>query len=158
MDLLFKLYLSRAENELNLAGIIYRLSLNKDMQITIFKVKPDTYFSAVISHAYYCIFYSAKAYLLAKGIKTYSPGEHKMTFNEFKKLVEQGTVDRELLKIYEDILIKADALLDIFGKEKTKRGRFTYKKLPQANEEPANKSIERAKIFFKHLYNLCELK
>ncbi len=63
--------------------------------------EPETYYSSVISHAYYCIFYSAKAYLAKKGIKTEAPEEHKKTSNEFSKLVFQGIIDKELLTIYD---------------------------------------------------------
>lgn len=61
----------------------------------------------------------------------------------------------ELLRIYEKILIKADTLLHIFKHEKGKRGKFTYRELPQANKEPAKESLDNAKIFFKHIYTLC---
>ncbi len=155
MDSEFKIYLRRSQNELNLAEIIMKLSLDKEIQTNVFGMEEDTYFSAVISHAYYCIFYSAKAYLLTKGIKTKVPEEHRKTFEEFKKLVKTGVVDVELLKIYEEMLIKADSLLHIFKNERSKRGIFTYRKLPQANLEPAKESIENAKIFFKYLYHLC---
>lgn len=157
MDSEFKLYLKRAQNELNLARMIIKLSIEKDIQINVFEIEEeDTYFSSTISHAYYCIFYGAKAYLLTKGIKTEPPEEHKKTFEEFKKLVEKGVVDVELLKIYEEMLIKADILLHIFKHEKGKRGRFTYRKLPQANLEPAQESLDNAKNFFKHINNLCD--
>ena len=158
MDSVFKLYLKRAQNELNLSIIIMKISDDKEMQVSVFKVSEDTYYSAVVSHAYYCIFYAAKAYILTKGIKTEAPEEHKKTFEEFDKLVEKGIVDVELLKIYEKMLIKADVLLSIFELEKGKRGKFTYKTLPQANREPAKESIENAQTFFKHIYYLCEEK
>ena len=158
MDSVFKLYLKRAQNELNLSIIIMKISDDKEMQVSVFKVSEDTYYSAVVSHAYYCIFYAAKAYILTKGIKTEAPEEHKKTFEEFDKLVEKGIVDVELLKIYEKMLIKADVLLSIFELEKGKRGKFTYKTLPQANLEPAKESIENAQTFFKHIYYLCEEK
>ena len=135
-----------------------KISDDKEMQVSVFKVSEDTYYSAVVSHAYYCIFYAAKAYILTKGIKTEAPEEHKKTFEEFDKLVEKGIVDVELLKIYEKMLIKADVLLSIFELEKGKRGKFTYKTLPQANLEPAKESIENAQTFFKHIYYLCEEK
>ena len=135
-----------------------KISDDKEMQVSVFKVSEDTYYSAVVSHAYYCIFYAAKAYILTKGIKTEAPEEHKKTFEEFDKLVEKGIVDVELLKIYEKMLIKADVLLSIFELEKGKRGKFTYKTLPQANREPAKESIENAQTFFKHIYYLCEEK
>ena len=128
------------------------------MQVEIFGIKEDTYYSATISHAYYSIFYAAKAYLLLKGIKTCAPEEHKKTFVEFSKLVDKGTVDMGLLKIYQTMLMKADTLLHIFELEKSKRGNFTYKKIPQVNQEPAQESINNAKIFFNNIYRLCENK
>ena len=155
MDSEYKLYLERSRNELNLSRIILQLSIEKTIQTKIFKIEEDTYFSSTISHAYYSIFYGAKAYLLTKGIKTTVPGEHKHTFEEFKKIIEKGMIDFELLKIYEELLIQADTLLHIFKHEKNKRGKFTYKKLPQANLEPAKESLNNAIKFFKHINNLC---
>ena len=155
MDLLYKLYLERAENELNLSLIILKISEDKDVQLSVFGMKPDTYYSAAISHAYYCIFYAAKAYLLMKGIKTEPPEEHRKTYDEFARLAEEGVIDIELLKIYESIYIKADILLNIFELEKVKRSRFTYKRMPQANQEPAQESVKNAQFFFKHIYALC---
>ena len=158
MDFEYKIYLARAQNELNLSIMIQKISNDKKIQIEIFEMKEDTYYSATISHAYYSIFYSAKAYLLQKGIKTQAPEEHRKTFDEFSKLVDKGTVDVELLKIYQNILMKADTLLHIFELEKGKRGKFTYKRIPQANQEPANESIENAKVFFRNIFRLCENK
>jgi len=158
MDFEYKLYLERAENELNLSIMIQKISNDKNMQLEIFKMKEDTYYSATISHAYYTIFYAAKAYLLLKEIKTKAPEEHKKTFEEFSKFVQEGILDVELLKIYKSVLIKADTLLNIFEFEKGKRGKFTYKRIPQANEEPAQESINNAQIFFKHIFRLIEFK
>ena|SRR3989338_4839702 len=156
MDFMSNLYFKRAENELNLSIIVLKVSDDKQLQLSVFGMKEDTYYSAVISHAYYCIFYAAKAYLLSKSIKTEAPEEHKKTFEEFSKLVEKGIVDVELLKIYHNLFIKADTLLHIFEFEKGKRGKFTYRRLPQANREPAEESIEHAKFFFKNIFRLCE--
>ena len=156
MDYEYKIYLKRAENELNLSMIIFSISDDKNMQISTFGMKEDTYYSAVISHTYYSIFYAAKAYLLLKGIKTKAPEEHKKTLDQFSKLVDQGIVDLELLKIYQKMLIKADTLLHLFDYEKSKRGNFTYKTIPQANQEPAEESIKNAKIFFNNIFRLCE--
>ncbi len=136
--------------------IVMKISDDKELQLSAFNMKEDTYYSATISHAYYCIFYAAKAYLLAKGIKTEPPEEHKKTFEEFSKLVEKGIVDVELLKIYEKMLVRADTLLHIFELEKGKRGKFTYRRIPQANREPAKESIDNAQFFFKNVYGLCE--
>jgi len=152
MDLNYNLYLERANNEIKLAGIILAISKNKSLQLDVFRIDmPETYYSAVISHAYYCIFYSAKAYLANKGIRTKAPEEHKKTYDAFKRFVEQGIVDKELLRIYANVLVKAENLLGIFKFEKGKRGTFTYQKLSQANLEPANESLENAKIFYKNI-------
>jgi len=155
MDL--KLYIERAENEIKLADIIFRISESPKIQTDVFDVAdPETYFSAVIAHSYYSIFYGAKAYLLKKKIEVLAPEEHKKTFEAFKKFVENGEIDVELLTIYQEALIRADYLLGIFKEEKKKRGEFTYRTIPQANMPPAKESIDRAKTFFKHIYNLCK--
>jgi len=151
-----KLYLQRAQNELNLSLMILRITDDKGLQVSIFGMKEDTYYSAAISHAYYSIFYAAKAYLLLKGIKTEAPKEHKKTFDAFSKLVDEGVIDVELLKIYRSLLIKADTLLRIFELEKGKRGKFTYRRIPQANQEPAQESIRNAQFFYKNIFGLCE--
>ncbi len=156
MDSDTKLYLERARNELKLAEIVMQLSIHKDIQTKIPQIdKPDTYFSSVISHAYYSIFYTAKAYLIMKGIITKVPEEHKKTYDEFRRLVLQGIVDKELLRLYEEVLVKAEELLGIFKIEKKKRGEFTYQRIAQANLEPAKESLENAKTFLKHIYDLC---
>src|SRR4030067_35251 len=122
------LYIHRAENEIKLAEIIFVVSEAPDIQRETFKVnEPETYFSAVIAHSYYSIFYGAKAYLSTKGIKISAPEEHKKAFDEFKKFAESGELDVELLKIYQEALIRAECLMGIFKAEKKKRGEFTYR-------------------------------
>jgi uncharacterized protein (UPF0332 family) len=149
-----KIYTKRAINEFNLSTMIMKISENDNIQAEIFNMPPDTYFSAVISHAYYSIFYITKAYLHTKGIKTKVPEEHKKTFEEFKKLVEKGAVDVELLKIYQQLMMRADTLLKIFQTEKNKRGNFTYRTIPQANLEPAKESIANAEKFLRNMSKL----
>ena len=145
------LYIERAKNELDLAKAIFKLSNDNKLKLE-FELKEDsTFFSNVISNSYYCIFYSAKALLQTKNIITDLPEEHRKTLEEFEKLTFSGEIDVELLKIYKEIVIKADELLGIFRKEKFKRGRFTYKKLPQANLEPAKESLTNAEKFFKNI-------
>lgn len=158
MDSVVKLYMERAENELVLAESLFLLSSDENLQREKFKLeKHFTFYSAVISHAYYCIFYSAKAVLLLKNIKTEPPNEHKKTLKMFKKyLVDTGFIDISLLKIYKTAVLKADALLHIFSLEKSKRGHFTYQRLPQANKEPAEESLKNAKTFFKNINVIIE--
>lgn len=156
MDTDIKLYLDRAENEERVSVILKNLSQSED-KAKFGAEKEDTFYSAVISHAYYSIFYSAKALLLTKGIKTESPEVHRKTLEEFKKnFVDSGILDVELLKIYNKMIVRADELLGLFKLEKGKRGRFTYKTIPQANVEPANESVKNAKKFLKHVKQVIE--
>lgn len=144
--------LKRAENELVVAEKLKQLT--EDASIKDFMKIPEsmTFYSSVISHSYYAIFYAAKAILLMKGIKTSSPEIHKRTFEEFQKnLVETGILDVKLLEIYRSMVIRADDLLEIFRDEKWKRGKFTYNTIPQANKEPAENSLKNAKIFVSNI-------
>lgn len=153
MEKLAELYISRAENEIIAAQMLFEISNNSKLQKEQFKLEKDfTFYSLAISHAYYCIFYSAKAILANEGVKTESPDVHRKTLDAFEKfLVKTGKLDLELLKIYKSMIIRADELLGIFSLEKRKRGEFTYQKLPQANKEPAKESIDHAALFFKNI-------
>ncbi|MEM4397177.1 MAG: HEPN domain-containing protein [Candidatus Woesearchaeota archaeon] len=63
MDSKVELYLKRARNELEIAKLLFTLSGNK--KLNEFDLdENETFYSSVISHSYYCIFYSAKAILL----------------------------------------------------------------------------------------------
>ena len=148
-----ELYLQRAENELVVAQILFEISNNPTLQKEQFKLEKDfTFYSPVIGHSYYSIFYSAKAILIKNGIKTEAPEVHKKTLEAFEKyLVSTGKLDMELLKIYQKMVVRADALFGIFSMEKRKRGEFTYQKLPQANKEPAEEPLNNALFFFKNI-------
>ncbi len=151
---LSKLYLEKSENELILAESLIRISKENKLK-TILRIKQNqTFYTGVISHAYYSIFYAVKAYLANKEIKTKLPDEHKKTYNKFKRICKSGKISKEIINIYETEIIKSDSLLHIFKIEKKKRGEFAYKKLPEANKSPATKSIENAQKFFKIIYGI----
>ncbi len=157
MDSKAKIYLERAENEFRLARAIFNLSEKENLKIELLANPDDTFYSAVISHCYYCIFYSAKAILLTKKIETKVPNEHKKTYDEFKKnFVDNGLLDKHLLEIYDDLIVKADELLKLFADEKWKRGHFTYKTIAQANIEPAKSSIDNAIKFLSNVKKVAE--
>lgn len=149
-----KLYIERAENEVTLSESLFEISNREDKKVSLGIDKEVTFYSAVISHAYYCIFYCAKAYLIFKGVKTSAPEEHRKVYREFSKFVGDGSLSEELMKIYEEEMEKAESLLDIFKTERGKRGKFTYEVLPQANKKPAEESVNNANKFFKAIYNL----
>lgn len=151
MDSKADMYFKRAKTELETAEILDKLSENKELKQN-FVISPEsTYYSGVISHAYYSIFYSAKAMLLTKNIETEAPEVHKKTLDAFKKeFIDTGLLDAKLLVIYKQMIVRAESLLEIFRVEKKKRGDFTYNTIPQANQEPAEESVKNAKEFIKH--------
>lgn len=156
MDSRVDLYLKRADDELLLAKINFDISTKDNLKDILNIEKTKTFFNDVISQAYYSIFYSAKAYLLSKGIETKPPEEHKKTYLEFKKLVESGELKSELLDIYERESDKAEVLLDIFFKEKKKRGNFVYNMNSQANIPFTEESISNSRKFISTIKNLLK--
>lgn len=150
MDSKVELYLKRSRTEMNMGILLLKSSGNA--LLNDFDIPEDeTFYSGVISHCYYSIFYSAKAMLLTKGIDTKAPEVHKKTIDEFKKqFIDTGILDMKLLMIYKKMIVKAESLLLIFKSEKKKRGDFTYNTIAQANIDPANESLDHAKIFYKH--------
>lgn len=152
MALMTNLLLKRAENEIVTAEKLKRMS--EDSETKAFMEIPGdmTFYSAVISHSYYAIFYSAKAYLLSRNILILSEqGQHQQVYFKFRKLVQSGIVDLELLEIYEDVKVKAESLLDILKTEKDKRKDFVYETIPQANKQPADDSLKNAVFFVSHI-------
>lgn len=150
-------YLKRAINEINVAKILFEISDNKENKKEFDIGEETTFYSSVISHSYYAIFYSAKALLSTKDIKTASPEIHKKTYEQFKKtFVDTGILDVNLLNIYKKMIIKADLLLQIFKDEKWKRGHFTYHTIPQANKAPADESLNHAKLFVSNIKRIIE--
>ena len=78
MDSKVELYLKRARTEINIGILLLRSSGNR--LLNDFDIPEDeTFYSGVISHCYYSIFYSAKAILLTKGIDPKAPEIHKRT-------------------------------------------------------------------------------
>ena len=57
-------------------------------------------------------------------IITSVPEGHKKTLEEFEKFTNSGEIDKTLLEIYREEVIKAEELLGIFIKEKAKRGKL----------------------------------
>lgn len=153
VDILIK----RAQNEFLIGEKLKILSEDKNAKEFMRIEEGVTFYSAVISHSYYAIFYAAKAILLTKNIKTFAPEIHKKTFDEFKKnFVDTGVLDVKLLEIYKKMAVRADELLEIFKGEKWKRGNFTYNTIPQANKEPAEDSLKNSKLFISNIIKIVQ--
>lgn len=151
MDSKVDTFTKRARTELESAEILFEVSGKKEIRENFEISEESTYYSGAISHAYYAIFYCAKAMLLAKNIETESPEIHKRTFDKFKEVfIDTGLLDASLLMIYKEMIIRAETLLGIYKTEKKKRGDFTYNTIAQANISPAQESINNAKKFLKH--------
>ena len=157
MDSLVKIFLQRALNELAAAKALFEISNNKNQKESLQIEVEMTFYSAVIAHSYYSIFYAVKAVLLTKEIKTESPDVHKKTYEAFKEqFLDSGILDTKLLTIYKKMIVRADELLQIFKEEKWKRGHFTYQTIPQANKEPASQSMQNAALFLRNIKNVIE--
>ena len=157
MDSTVKIYLQRSLNEISISKLLLTVSDNNKKKQE-FQIDDDmTFYSGAISHAYYSIFFIAKALLLTHKIKTEMPDVHKKTYEAFKnQFVDTGILDVDLLEIYRKMVVKADELLEIFKDEKWKRGHFTYQTIPQANKEPAEQSIKNALTFIKNIKMILE--
>lgn len=114
MDSKVRLYLKRARIEINTAILLLESSNNK--LLNNFDISEDeTFYSGVISHCYYSIFYCAKAMLCTKNIDTKAPEAHRKTLDAFKKeFIDMGVLDAKLFMIYKKMIIKAESLLEIF--------------------------------------------
>ena len=156
MDSEVELYIKRAEEEFLLSQNDMRVSTDNKIKEILGIPSGKTFFNSVISHAYYGIFYAAKAYLLSKGIKTKVPDEHKKTYERFMNLAYSKKIDNKLTEIYETETIKAESLINIFFTERRKRGFFTYNIKSEANIPYAKESIENAKRFISSIKLLLE--
>lgn len=154
---LIELNFNRADNELKHAEAIFRISNDSELKKKLELMNDDTFYSGAIAHAYYAIFFAAKALLLTAKIITKSPNIHKATLDAFAyHFTINGRLDLSLLKIYKSTAIKADSLLGLFVSEKEKRGEFTYQTLPDANRLPASESIENATIFLTQIKKVID--
>lgn len=152
MDSMVEIYLERADTEFMAAESLKRLSEQEKAKADFGLPHDATFYSSVISHSYYSIFYAAKAMLLTRGIRTWAPEVHRKTYDAFEKhFVMTGILDKKLLEIYDEAMVRASDLLGIFRGEKRKRGDFTYKIIPQANRNPADESLANAKVFVSNI-------
>ncbi|MFH1432365.1 MAG: hypothetical protein ABIG84_04060 [archaeon] len=61
-----------------------------------------------------------------------------------------------ILKIYKEMIFTADELLNIFEREKWKRGHFTYRTIPQANQPFAKESVEHSRKFLQNIFAIMK--
>ena len=157
MDSKVEILMNRGGNEILASQALMKISNNKELKTELNFPFDTSFYSSVISHSYYAIFYSAKAYLISKGFNFSEQGQHQQVYYRFKKLAKEGIINEDLLKIYEDVKDKADVLLGILETEKDKRTEFTYTTIPQANKMPAEDSLKNAIFFISHIKALINI-
>ncbi|MFH0978944.1 MAG: hypothetical protein V1837_06625 [Candidatus Woesearchaeota archaeon] len=146
-----KIYLTRAKSEIDSAELLFTISTDDKLKDQFNLENNATFFSNVISQSYYSIFYCAKAMLLYAEKETSPPAVHRKTLREFRKaFIDNGLLDTKLFLLYKVMIVRAEALLEIYRQERTKRNTFTYNTIPQANLDPAKGSIANARMFYKH--------
>jgi uncharacterized protein (UPF0332 family) len=154
----YKIFLNRAKEEEKLARVLFRISTDRRLQQEELHLESTSSFhNAVISHAYYSIFYSTKAYLLKKGIRTHEPAEHRKVCKTFERFVISGTLSTEIRRFVKDSSNNGNDLLSILKNEKKKRGEWTYEHHNPANRIPTQKSLDNANMFIKTMSTLCEI-
>ncbi|MBI2151265.1 HEPN domain-containing protein [Candidatus Woesearchaeota archaeon] len=87
---------SKAENELKHAEAAFKISFNDSIKKELELLETDTFYSGVISHAYYAIFFAAKALLIKEKVITKSPNIHKATLDAFSCKKFRGVKPRHL--------------------------------------------------------------
>jgi uncharacterized protein (UPF0332 family) len=70
MDSMAEIFIERAGNEMIAAESLKMLSEESGAKEDFRIPQGTTFYSSVISHSYYAIFYGAKAILLTRGIRT----------------------------------------------------------------------------------------
>ena len=87
--------------------------------------------------------------MLKKGIEVSAPEEHKNVCR-IKRFVESGELDVEL----HEFTGSFDEGTFYWVLKRKKQRVITYRTMPQANREPAQESMEHAKVFFKNIFKL----
>jgi len=86
MDLKVEL-IGRAENEISAAQALKKISDEPELKVDFGFSADTSFYSNVINHSYYAIFYSAKAYLVFRGIEVSEQGQHQQVYFKFKKRI-----------------------------------------------------------------------
>ena len=149
MDSEVRLLLDRANNELLAAKALNKISEEDTLKRNLAVPAQTTFYSSVISHAYYSIFYSARAALLSVGIVISAPFIHNKAYDKFKKaFVDSGKLDKHILEAYETMLIRAEDLLQIMKDEKIKKRQVYIQNIPSGKQRSCRRFNKQCNPFF----------
>ena len=137
------------------------LSLNLAEECINSSLKPYIW---VVVTSYYSMFYIANAVLLELGYKTGEKIVHKVT-NEALIVLVTDKIKKGSLEDYEsakeDALeiasIKSDEIIELYSLEMKKRSRLQYNMTESIQEQKANTSLKRAKLFMLEMKKLLPL-
>jgi uncharacterized protein (UPF0332 family) len=108
----------------------------------------------VIVCSYYSMFYAANAVLLHFGYRTTDRNVHGVTNDALIALVldklNKGTIEdyeETRADALEIASARAESVIEMYERERSKRGRFQYNMDEEIKEQKAATSIERAKSF-----------
>lgn len=150
--LLIGLMAKKANNNLKLARTIFDLSKNEQKKESMGLMAADSFFDWVIITAYYAMFHMAHAILATKKVKIKNIRVHEATLVAFAHhFIVSKELEADMFFIYEDAEGRAEQLFNSLSDERRKRGHFTYEKLPKANMDPAQESLENATRFVQTL-------
>lgn len=115
----------------------------------------------VVVISYYSMFYIANAVLLELGYKTRDKIVHKVT-NDALIVLVMDKIKKGLLEEYEnakeDALeiasVKSDEIIGFYSLEMEKRSRFQYEMTEAIQEQKAETSLKRARIFMLEMKKL----
>ncbi|MDD4878452.1 MAG: hypothetical protein PHO02_05455 [Candidatus Nanoarchaeia archaeon] len=118
----------------------------------------------VVVISYYSMFYIANAVLLELGYKTGDKIVHKVT-NDALIVLVTDKIKKGLLEDYEDAKqdaleiasIKSDEIIELYSLEMGKRSRFQYNMALSVQEQKANTSLQRARVFMLEMKKLLPL-
>lgn len=109
--------------------------------------------------SYYSMFYISNAILYDLGYKTADKIVHKVTADALIVFV-RNKLKKKLINDYEEAqndalaIMKADEMIYHFDKEREKRGRIQYSTTETAKHSKAKTSLERARNYYKEMYEL----
>jgi len=141
------MYMKNADLSLSLAGECMNSSLRPYIWVVVM--------------SYYSMFYIANAVLLELGYKTGNKIVHKVTndalivlvLDKLKKglLEEYETAKEDAMEIAS---IKSEEIIGFYSMELDKRSRFQYKMTESIQEQKANTSLKRARLFMLEMKKL----
>ena len=150
-----ELLIKKANNNLKLAKIVFDISSNSKQKANHKLLEGDSFYDWVIITSYYAMFHITHSLLATKKIRIRNIRVHEATLYAFAHhFILTKELEDDLFLMYEDAEARANQLFNELSEEKQKRGQFTYERLPKANKEPAEESLNNAIKFVRDIESI----